>query len=47
MEVLWSIGEQKLDIDFTADVTINGYAYAEGKISDSKTTGTGVCVQSL
>ena len=47
MEVIWSIGEQKLDIDFTADVTINGYAYAEGKISTHSDSKTMTVVQSV
>lgn len=27
VEMIWSIGEQKLDIDFTADVTLSGEVY--------------------
>ena len=26
VEMIWSIGEQKLDINFTADVTLSGFA---------------------
>ena len=31
VEMIWSIGEEKLDIDFTADVTIIGFAWAKGE----------------
>ena len=38
VEMIWSIGEEKVDIDFTADVVIIGFAWAEGetRTSDSR-----------
>ena len=31
VEMIWSIGEEKLDIDFTADVSIIGFVWAKGE----------------
>ena len=36
VEMIWSIGEQTLDIDFTADISISGIVYARG-LSSTKT----------